>query len=89
MEEEISSDLRAKIHENVDKIFDKWLKKASKGESVEGIVKSLMVEKIMNVLGAMIKRTAVRKVAKRAVKKAVNKYWEKNQERILEKIKNL
>jgi hypothetical protein len=50
MEPEISSELREKIHTNVDKIFDKWLNKASKGESVEGIVKSLMVEKVMNVL---------------------------------------
>jgi hypothetical protein len=67
MEEEISSELREKIHKNVDKIFDKWLAKASKGESIEGIVKSLIVEKVMNVLGAMIKRTVVRKVAKKAV----------------------
>ena len=48
-----------------------------------------MVEKVMNVLGAMIKRTVVKKVAKKAVKKAVDKYWEKNRDSILEKIKNL
>jgi hypothetical protein len=89
MEEEITSEMREKIHNNVDKIFDKWLNRASKGESIEGIVKSLMVEKVMNVLGAMIRRTVVRKVAKKAVKKAVDKYWENNHERVLEKIKNL
>ena len=89
MEEEVSSELREKIHKNVDKVFDKWLNKASKGESMEGIIKSLMVEKVMNVLGVMIKRTVVKKVAKKAVKKAVDRYWEKNRENIIEKIKNL
>ena len=88
-EEEITSDFREKIHKNVDKVFDKWLERASKGESIEGVIKSLMVEKVMNILGAMIRRTVVKKVAKKAVKKAVDKYWEKNRERILEKIKNL
>ncbi len=89
MEEEVPSELRQKINANVEKIFDKWLQKAAKSESIEGIIKSLMVEKIMNVLGAIMKRTVVRKVAKRAVKKAVDRYWEKNHELILEKIKNL
>lgn len=64
-EEEITSEMREKIHNNVDKIFDKWLDKASKGESIEGIVKSLMVEKLMNVLGVIIKRPVVKKVAKK------------------------
>ena len=89
MEEEISSELREKIHKNVDKVFDKWLERASKGESIEGVIKSLMVEKVMNVLGAIIKRTVIKKIAKRTVKKAVNRYWEKNRARIQEKIKNL
>ena len=89
MEEEISSELREKIHKNVDILFNKWLEKASKGESIEGIIKALMVEKVMNVLGAMIRRTVVKKVAKRAVKKAVDRFWEKNRESILEKIKDL
>ena len=89
MEEEISSELRENIHKNVEKVFDIWLEKASKGESIEGIIKSLMVEKVMNVLGVLIKRTVVKKVAKKAVKKAVDRYWEKNRANILEKIKNL
>ncbi len=89
MEKEISSDLREKIHKNVDNVFDKWLERASKGESIEGVIKSLMVEKVMNVLGAIIRRTVVKKVAKRAVKKAVDRYWEKNRADIQEKIKNL
>lgn len=89
MEEEVPSELREKIQKNVDKIFEKWLHKAAKSESIEGIIKSLMVEKIMNILGAAMKRTIVRKVAKRAVKKAVDKYWEKNHASILAKIKDL
>lgn len=60
MEGEISSELKEKIHENVDKVFEKWLEKTSKGESIEGIIKALMVEKVMNILGALIKRTVVK-----------------------------
>lgn len=89
MEEEISSELREKIHKNVDRVFEKWLEKVSKDESIEGIIKVLMVEKVMNILGAMIRRTVVKKVAKKAVKKAVDRFWEKNRESILEKIKDL
>ena len=89
MEEEISSELREKIHKNVDRVFEKWLEKVSKDESIEGIIKVLMVEKVMNILGAMIRRTLVKKVAKRAVKKAVDRFWEKNRENIQEKIKDL
>lgn len=89
MEEEISSELKEKIHENVDKVFEKWLEKISKGESIEGIIKALMVEKAMNILGVLIKRTVVKKVAKKVVKRRVDKFWEKNREMILEKIKTL
>lgn len=86
-EEELSSDLEEKINKNVEKVFDKWLQKASKGESIEGIIKALMVEKIMNLLGALIKRTVVKKIAKKVVKRRVDKFWEKNHDMILEKIK--
>jgi len=89
MEEEISSELKEKIHENVDIVFEKWLEKISKGESIEGIIKALMVEKAMNILGVLIKRTVVKKVAKKVVKRRVDKFWEKNREMILEKIKTL
>ncbi len=58
-------------------MFDKFLERVSKGESVEGLIKALMVEKVMNILGAMIKRTVMKKIEKKiekkAVKKAVNK----------------
>ena len=89
MEDEIPSELKEKIYENVDKVFEKWLEKTSKGESIEGIVKALMVEKVMNILGALIKRTIVKKVAKKVVKRRVNKFWENNKDMILEKIKAL
>ena len=89
MEEEISSELKEKIHENVDKVFEKWLEKTSKGESIEGLIKMLMVEKVMNILGAFFKRTVVKKVAIKVVKRRVDKFWEKNREMILEKINAL
>ncbi len=40
----------------------------------------------MNILGAVIKRTVVKKLAKKAVKRRVDKFWEKNREIILTKI---
>lgn len=43
----------------------------------------------MNILGTLIKRTVVKKIAKKAVKKAVDRYWEKNREVILKKIELL
>ncbi|MFX1277846.1 MAG: hypothetical protein ACFFA3_00410 [Promethearchaeota archaeon] len=89
MDEEISSELKEIIQENVDKVFGKWLEKVSKGESIEGVVKALIVEKVMNILGALIKRTVVKKVAKKLVKRRVDKFWEKNRDMILEKIKTL
>ena len=81
-EEELSGELKDKINKNVEKVFDKFLERASKGESVEGLLKALMVEKVMNILGAMIKRTVMKKI----IIKAVNRYWEKNREVILKKI---
>ncbi|MFW9878966.1 MAG: hypothetical protein ACFFG0_38295 [Candidatus Thorarchaeota archaeon] len=48
-----------------------------------------MVEKVMNILGALIKKTVIRKVVKKVVKRRVDKFWEKNREMILEKIKAL
>ena len=86
MGEEISSELKDKINTNVEKVFKKWIEKASKGESIEGLIKSLMVEKIMNILGAVIKRTVVKKLAKKAVKRRIDKFWEKNREMIMTKI---
>lgn len=64
MEEEISSELREKIQKNVEKVFEKLIEKASKGESLEGLIKSLIVEKIMNILGALMKRTVAKKMVK-------------------------
>ncbi len=89
MEEELPSELTEKINKNVEKVFNKWIEKASKGESIEGLIKSLMVEKIMNVLGVAIKRTVVKKLAKRVVKRRVDKFWEKNRDMIMAKIKVL
>ena len=43
----------------------------------------------MNILGALIKRTVVKKAAKKVVKRRVDKFWEKNKDMILEKIKTL
>jgi hypothetical protein len=86
MEEEISSELQEKINQSVEKVFKKWIEKASKGESVEGLIKSLMAEKIMNILGVLIKRTLVKKIAKKVVKRRVDKFWDKNREMIMTKI---
>jgi len=89
MEEEISSELSDKINKNIERVFNNWIERASKGESLEGLIKSLMVEKIMNILGAIIKRTVVKTLAKKVVKRRVNKFWEKNRDMIMAKIKVL
>ncbi|MFX0082651.1 MAG: hypothetical protein ACFE94_12955 [Candidatus Hodarchaeota archaeon] len=87
--EEVSSELREKIDQNIGKVFEKWLDRISKGEPIEGIIKALIVEKVMNILGILTKRTVVKKVTKKIVKRRVDKYWERNRKEILEKIKNL
>lgn len=87
--EEVSSELREKIDQNIGKVFEKWLDRISKGEAIEGIIKALIVEKVMNILGILTKRTVVKKVTKKIVKRRVDKYWERNRKEILEKIKNL
>jgi hypothetical protein len=89
LEEEISSELKEKIDRNIEKVFTTWIERASKGESIEGLIKSLMVEKLMNVLGAVIKRTVARTVAKKLVVRRVDKFWEKNREMILSKLEIL
>ena len=65
------------------------IQKASKGESLEGLIKSLLVEKVMNVMGAIINRPVVKKVAKQAVKKAIDNVWETNRDKLIEKIGQL
>lgn len=85
-EEEISAEIKGKIGKNIEKVFDRFL---SKGESIEGLIKALIVERVMNILGALIRRPVVKKIAKRAVKKAVNRYWETHREEINLKIDSL
>ncbi len=43
----------------------------------------------MNILGALIRRPVVKKIAKRAVKKAVDRYWENHRETLTKKIEAL
>jgi 5,10-methylene-tetrahydrofolate dehydrogenase/methenyl tetrahydrofolate cyclohydrolase len=65
------------------------IQKASKGESLEELIKTLLVEKVMNVMGVLINRPVVKKVAKKAVKKGVDNFWEANRDKLMEKVGKL
>ena len=65
------------------------IQKASKGESLEELIKTLLVEKVMNVMGALVNRPVMKKVAKKAVKKAVDNVWETNRDALMEKVGKL
>ena len=65
------------------------IQKESKGESLEELIKTLLVEKVMNVMGALLNRPVMKKVAKKGVKKAVDNVWETNRDKLMEKVGQL
>jgi len=72
MEEELSPELSEKIRGYVEKVIEKMLERASKGESIEGIIKTLITEKVMNYAGPLMRRYVVKKAAKKIVRKVVD-----------------
>ena len=65
MTEDISPEIRQKIDHLVEKAIVIFLDKASNGNSLEELIKSLITEKIFSKLGPRMNRYVVRKVAKR------------------------
>ena len=90
VKETLTEKIKDKIAEQVEKTFEFIIQKAAKGkESLDELIKTLIVEKIMNVLAALIKRPIVKKLSKKAVKKAVDKAWENNKTKLEDKINSL
>jgi len=89
MIEKIPDKIKERINNRVEQAFELLINKASKGEYLENIIKSLIVEKIMNYLAPLISRPLVKKLAKQGVKKAVDHAWETNKEKLQNKLKFL
>lgn len=87
-EEENPSELKKKINDLVEKSFNRIINKASDG-SIEELVKTLITDKIAGKISPLMKRFAVKQVAKRVIRKSVDRYWEKNRETMVKKIKEL
>ena len=89
MGDKIPEEIQKKIDTIVVKSFSKIIDKASKGDSFEQLVKTLIVDKINSKLKLIIKRPVIKQLAKIAVKKAVDKQWEKHKDELVEKLKKL
>ena len=87
MPNKISVELRERINKQVEKALNNLIEQASK--SIEDIIKSLIVEKVMNLLGPLISKPIIKKLAHEAVKKAIDTIWERNKEKISEKLDKL
>ena len=83
----ISAELRERNNKQVEKVLNNLIEQASK--SVEDVIKSLIVEKVTNLLGPLISKPIIKTLAHEAVKKAVDTIWERNKEKISEKLDNL
>ena len=89
IEEEISSELRQKIDNAVEKVFALFIDKASKGGSLEELLKTLITEKVYGKLGLRVNRYAVKKIAKKVLRKMVDKGWERHKEKLILKLQTL
>jgi hypothetical protein len=89
IEEEISSELRQKIDNAVEKAFALFIDKASKGGSLEELFKALITEKVYGKLGPRMNRYAVKKIAKKFIRKTVDKVWERHKEKLILKLQTL
>ena len=82
--DKLSPDMQEKIQKNVEKVLQKML---SKNDSVEDMIKALLVEKVMNILGVVINRPVLKKLAKVSVKRSVDKVWEEKREEFMTRFK--
>jgi len=89
MEEEISSELRQKIDNGVEKVFALFIDKASKGGSLEEFFKTLITEKVYGKLGPRMNRYVVKKIAKKVIRKTVDRVWERHRDKLILKLQAL
>ncbi len=85
MSEKIIDKLKQKVEYLAEKSFIKVIEKASKGYSLEILIKSLITDKIMAKLKILIKKPVIKKSSKIIVKKIIDRFWEKHKES-LEKV---
>ncbi len=89
MEEEISPQLRQKIDNGVEKVFALFIDKASKGGSLEELLKNLITERVYGKLGPRMNRYAVKKIAKKVIRKTVDRVWERHKDKLILKLQAL
>lgn len=89
MSDTISPELREKIDLVVEKAIVRLIEKASKDQSLEALIKTLIVEKVMSRLKPLMNRYIVKKIARKAVERRVDKMWERHRDRLMAKIRAL
>jgi len=89
MDDPLTTELRAKIDEKVEKTLAIFIDKVSKGGSLEELFKALITEKVFAKLGPRMNRYMVRKVAKKVVRKVVDKAWERHRDILITKLYSL
>ncbi|MBA7511093.1 hypothetical protein ES705_03826 [subsurface metagenome] len=85
MSDTISPELREKIDLVVEKAIVRLIEKASKDQSLEALIKALIVEKVMSRLKPLMNRYIARKL----VERRVDKMWERHRDRLMAKIRAL
>ena len=89
MEEEVSPEIRQKIDNAVEKAFALFIDKASKGGSLEELLKSLITEKVYGKLGPRMNRYVVKKVVKKIIRKTVDRVWARHRDNLILKLQAL
>ena len=89
MEEVISSELRQKIDNGVEKAFALFIDRASKGGSIDEFFKTLITEKVYGKLGPRMNRYVVKKIAKKVIRKTVDRVWERHRDKLILKLQTL
>ena len=88
-EKDIPEKIRSTIKAQADKAMELLVDWVTKGESLESIIKSLIVQKIMYKLNPLISKTVLKMITKKIIEKAVDIAWENNKERLNKKIESL
>ncbi len=92
--EEIKQKFEEKINSAAETLFKMIIEEASKGGSLEEILKVLITEKVMSVVPTPrrlrpVGKEAYKKATKIVVRSVVDKLWENNRESLLTHIEGL
>ena len=89
MDDSVSPEFRQKIDDAVEKTFALFIDKASKGGSLEELLKTLITEKVYGKLGPRMNRYVVKKIAKKIIRKTVDRVWERHRDKLILKLRSL